>query len=230
MSARDVVKGFLDQLAGGNAAAIVPMFTEDGVIDMPGGDDLPWAGTLAGPGGAGGLFPGHASGARHARACHQDLGGRRRCRVPERRRSRLIEAQRQTLSCEMVLGLHRARRTNRALGRLRGHPGALCLRPLALSVKPELVVRAGAASRVLHARETRVARPCAAAAAALDSCTRSPYTEWSRARPACSVRNAATARIDRVISLPIPGCFRTPPRRGRGDDRDNERPAYPGVR
>ena len=48
MSARDVVKGFLDQLAGGDAATIVAMFTDDAVIDMPGGDDLPWAGRWQG--------------------------------------------------------------------------------------------------------------------------------------------------------------------------------------
>ena len=48
VSARDVVKGFLDRLAGGDAAAIVPFFSDDAVIDMPGGDDLPWAGRWQG--------------------------------------------------------------------------------------------------------------------------------------------------------------------------------------
>ena len=48
MSARSVVEGFLGQLAGGDAAAIVAMFTDDAVIDMPGGDDLPWAGCWQG--------------------------------------------------------------------------------------------------------------------------------------------------------------------------------------
>ena len=48
VSARDVVKGFLDRLASGDAAAIVPFFSDDAVIDMPGGDDLPWAGRWQG--------------------------------------------------------------------------------------------------------------------------------------------------------------------------------------
>ena len=48
MSARRVGEGFLGQLAGGDAAAIVAMFTDDAAIDMPGGDDLPWAGRWQG--------------------------------------------------------------------------------------------------------------------------------------------------------------------------------------
>ena len=48
MSARRVVEGFLGELASGDAAAIVAMFTDDAVIDMPGGDDLPWAGRWQG--------------------------------------------------------------------------------------------------------------------------------------------------------------------------------------
>ncbi len=48
MSAREVVKGFLDCLASGDAALIVPFFGDDAAIDMPGGDDLPWAGRWQG--------------------------------------------------------------------------------------------------------------------------------------------------------------------------------------
>ena len=48
MSARDVVQEFLNRLASGDAATMVPLFTEDGIVDMPGGDDLPWAGRWQG--------------------------------------------------------------------------------------------------------------------------------------------------------------------------------------
>ena len=105
MSARDVVKGFLDQLAGGDAAAIVAMFTDDAVIDMPGGDDLPWAGRWQGKAAIEDYFRVMPGGARHARACHQDLGRRGRHRFRQRRGGWFVEDQRQALPREVVLGL-----------------------------------------------------------------------------------------------------------------------------
>jgi ketosteroid isomerase-like protein len=47
-SPKQVVKAFLDQLAGGGPETIVPMFTDDAVIDMPGTSDFPWAGRWEG--------------------------------------------------------------------------------------------------------------------------------------------------------------------------------------
>ncbi len=47
-SARATVEKFLEVLASGDADTIVPMFTDDAVIDMPGTDDFPWAGRWQG--------------------------------------------------------------------------------------------------------------------------------------------------------------------------------------
>ena len=132
MTARDVVKGFLDQLAGGDAATIVAMFTDDAVIDMPGGDDLPWAGRWQGRAAIQDYFqvmP--AALAMHEHVIDTWVVGRRHG-LRQRRGGRFLQGQRQALSGQVVLGLHRARRQDRRMGRLRGHAGPLRLRPLAL--------------------------------------------------------------------------------------------------
>lgn len=47
-TAKTVIEQFLASLAGGDAAAIKAIFTDDAVIDMPGSADLPWAGRWQG--------------------------------------------------------------------------------------------------------------------------------------------------------------------------------------
>ena len=112
------VKGFLDQLAGGDAAIIVAMFTDDAVIDMPGGDDMPWAGRGR-AGRRSGVLPGPAGGACHARARHQDLGRRRRHRPVNGEEAGSSKISGKQYRAKWCLGLHPAGRQDRPLGRLR---------------------------------------------------------------------------------------------------------------
>ena len=47
-SAKAVIEKWVGLLATGDMDAIVAMFTDDAVIDMPGSSDLPWAGRWQG--------------------------------------------------------------------------------------------------------------------------------------------------------------------------------------
>lgn len=44
----DVVKKFFEYLGTGNMEGVVGLFTDDGTIDMPGSNHLPWAGRWTG--------------------------------------------------------------------------------------------------------------------------------------------------------------------------------------